>query len=371
MRNYDSYRLMKEQKATHALQQSLVMEKKKDKLKNTLQHLKEQPVSKRKGSSKKKAKAIASHRKKMDWHQDSMGKLDSCLDVLPERKGLTTAQRLKLAQTIKEMPDKAVQLPPISSQWGEPLISAYDVGYGTDKAAISAHQVVSPDSLATIDDNGKLTIHKRDGFLFDCVDICIEEASINCLLGPHDCSSFLLQILAKKLKPVEGTVHHAGGVNVGYCSPHSIKELIASMDTTTTALDYLTHIYPRKTEKEIRGHLTLFGMSAESAGKTPLCFLSGGESFRFALATVLLGGPPVLCIENPTSSLDVESVHALIHGLENWNGTVVMTSVDAFFLRSLDSVKCFAIVPEEGKLRRIPPELQGIDGYLKTFQFDE
>ena len=107
--NYDSYRLMKEQRASHALQQSRAMEKKKDKLKSTLQDLKEQPVSKRKGGAKKKAKAIASQRKKMEWHQDSMKAFDSSLDVLPDRKGLTTAQRLKLAETIKEKPDKAVQ----------------------------------------------------------------------------------------------------------------------------------------------------------------------------------------------------------------------------------------------------------------------
>jgi ATPase subunit of ABC transporter with duplicated ATPase domains len=107
--NYDSYRLMKEQRATHALQQSRAMDKKTDQLKSTLRNLKEQPVPRRKGGAKKKAKAIASHRKKMEWHQDSMKALDSSLEVLPERKGLTAAQRLKLAETIKEVPDKAVQ----------------------------------------------------------------------------------------------------------------------------------------------------------------------------------------------------------------------------------------------------------------------
>lgn len=248
---------------------------------------------------------------------------------------------------------------------------AYDIGFGTDRELISAQLNVSPDSLATINDEGKLKIQKRDGFLFDCVDICIEEGSKNCLLGPHDSSASLLQVLAKKLQPVEGTVHHASGVQVGYCNSQTISDLIADVDAKTTALDYLTPRYPQKTEKELRGHLTSFGLSPSSQEKTPLCYLSGGESFRFALAALMLNDPPVLCIENPSSSLDVESVHALIHGLQNWNGTIVMTSVDAFFLRSLDGVKCFVIVPEEGKLRRIPSEMQGIDGFLKTLQFDE
>jgi ATPase subunit of ABC transporter with duplicated ATPase domains len=107
--NYDSYRLMKEQRSHHLLQQSVEMEKKQDKLKSTLQHLKEQPTSRRKGGATKKAKAIASHRRKMEWHKESIKKLDASSEILPERKGLTPAQRLKLAETIKTTPDKAVQ----------------------------------------------------------------------------------------------------------------------------------------------------------------------------------------------------------------------------------------------------------------------
>lgn len=107
--NYDSYRLMKEQKANHVLQQSVAMEKKQQKLRNTLQHLKEQPVSRRKGGAKKKAKAIASQRKKMEWNNGSMANLDVSSAVLPEKKGLTAAQRFKLAETMRTTPDKAIQ----------------------------------------------------------------------------------------------------------------------------------------------------------------------------------------------------------------------------------------------------------------------
>lgn len=107
--NYDSYRLMKEQKTNHVLQQSVAMEKKQQKLRNTLQHLKEQPTSRRKGGAKKKAKAIASQRKKMEWNIGSVANLDASSAVLPEKKGLTAAQRLKISETMKTTPDKAVQ----------------------------------------------------------------------------------------------------------------------------------------------------------------------------------------------------------------------------------------------------------------------
>ncbi len=107
--NYDSYRLMKDQKEAHFLKQSHAMEKKNGQLQTTLQHLKEKPSSKRKGGAKKKAKAISSHRKKIERHQKSMKTLDSSAEVPTEKKGLTVAQRLKLAEITKTVPDKAVQ----------------------------------------------------------------------------------------------------------------------------------------------------------------------------------------------------------------------------------------------------------------------
>jgi ATPase subunit of ABC transporter with duplicated ATPase domains len=261
--------------------------------------------------------------------------------------------------------------PKTASQWGEPLIVAYDIGYGFDKDALQRQEGPAVEESTFVDDDGILRFIKRDGFLFDCVNLCIEEGSINCLLGPDNYSSCLLQILAKRLVPVEGTVYQPPGVRVGYCSYHVVREIVFHTESSTTALVHLLKSYPKKNEKEIRGHLSQFGLSPTSQEKTPLCFLSGGEAFRFALAALMLEDPPVICIENPTASLDVESVQALAFGLQNWNGTVVMTSVDAFFLRALENLRCFVISESDGKLRRLPPEMQGIDGYLKKVHLDD
>ncbi|MGK3745248.1 MAG: ATPase subunit of ABC transporter with duplicated ATPase domains [Bacillariaceae sp.] len=107
--NYDSYRLMKDQKGTHQLNQSLAMEKKADQLKSSLQNLKEKPTPKRKGGANKKAKSVANHRKKIERHEKSMNTADSSSIISTEGKNLTAAQQLKLAKITKCVPDKAVQ----------------------------------------------------------------------------------------------------------------------------------------------------------------------------------------------------------------------------------------------------------------------
>jgi ATPase subunit of ABC transporter with duplicated ATPase domains len=107
--NFDSYRLVKNQKEAHYLKQSQAMEKRSGQLQTSLQNLKEKPVPKRRGGAKKKAKAVSSQRKKIERHQKCMKTLDSSTEVPTERKGLTVAQRLKLAEVTKSVPDKTVQ----------------------------------------------------------------------------------------------------------------------------------------------------------------------------------------------------------------------------------------------------------------------
>jgi ATP-binding cassette subfamily F protein 3 len=253
------------------------------------------------------------------------------------------------------------RLPKTTCVWGEPLITALDVGHGYDKRAMMAATQPEPK-----EDDGEFKIAKKDGSMFDCVDMCIEEGSRNCIFGPTASGkSTLLKILAKKIHPMEGTVHHASGIRPGYYDPDAVDEMIATMSTTTTALDYMTTKYPQKTDQDLRGHLTAFGLSPTTQAKTPVCYLSGGEKYRFVLANIMMEDPPVLCLDDPTSHLDVESVQALIYGLRQWNGTLIMVSQDANFLRSLEDVKCVVIMPDEGKLRRVEG---GMDAYLKSFQ---
>ena len=111
--------------------------------------------------------------------------------------------------------------------------------------------------------------------------------------------------------------------------------------------------------------MTSFGLSPTAQSKTPVCHLSGGEQCRFVLATIMVEIPPVLCLDDPTCHLDVESVQALVYGLRQWNGTLILVSQDANFLRSLENVKCVVIMPHEGKIRRIDG---GMDVYLKSFR---
>lgn len=105
--NYDSYRSMKQQEATHILQTSLALKKKSDRLKSTLRHLKEQTTLIR--GAKKKAKAIASHRRKMDWHKDLLEKSGVSSEALPLNASHTSGQTQKMIENINDFSEEFIQ----------------------------------------------------------------------------------------------------------------------------------------------------------------------------------------------------------------------------------------------------------------------
>jgi ATPase subunit of ABC transporter with duplicated ATPase domains len=245
-----------------------------------------------------------------------------------------------------------------TSTWGEPLLTAMDVGHGyqvpEQQTETAAHNLPGE----------TLEIVKTDGYLFDYVSLSVDEGSKLCILGQNGCGkSTLLRLLAKKEQPIEGSIYHPPGLQVGYFDQLLVDTLIEETSEDMTALSYLTERFPQKTEQDLRGELTSFGLNPTQA-TTCVRFLSGGERGRLCLAALMLENPPVLCMDNPTSNLDVESVEAMVYGLSRWNGTLVFISHDANFIRSLEA-HCVVIMHDEGKLRRVEG---GIDAYLKAFK---
>jgi ATPase subunit of ABC transporter with duplicated ATPase domains len=373
--NYADYQVYRRQHDLHNLRQVVALDKKRDAMMQTIENIKKQPVPKR-GGGKKKSRQVESHRKKLErqgfektesghrWTAQKAGtgiKAGSINAIdATTRRGKTTSQLLTMTEKdIRPPPDKAVQFVfrPVTSQWNEALIWAMQVGHGYGQELHNAVAQTGP-VASTI-------ISKKEGFLFDCVDLCVEEGGTYCILGETASGkSILLRLLAKLEEPREGKISYATNVEVAFMDQESVERMIdiGLADGTETALSYLQAQYRQKTEQDLRSELTNFGMSPTQA-TTNLRFLSGGERNRVCLASVLLGNPQVLVLDQPTSNLDVESVEALIYGLRGWNGTVVISSHDANFVRSVEA-QCYALVANEGKLRRVDG---GIDEYLRAF----
>ena len=283
-------------------------------------------------------------------------------------------QLLKVAEiNIGPVPDKAVQFDfePVNCTWGdEPLVSVMDVGHSYDGGG-----------------------DKGADFIFDCVDFSVREGTRTVILGENGSGkTSLLRIISGELSPTVGSVHFANGVTVAHFHQHSVDDLMYDLASpedgqsdVVTALTLLSERYPAKTEQEVRGMLTRFGLSPKQVRNPKSCasamfscltcmsptqadtnvrFLSGGERCRLCMADLMLQSPHLLVIDELSNHLDVESVDALIYGLGKYNGTVVMASHDAHLIRSVGGARGEAFVLFGGGLQRVEG---GIDEYLKVF----
>ena len=92
--------------------------------------------------------------------------------------------------------------------------------------------------------------------------------------------------------------------------------------------------------------------------------LSGGERARLAMAKLILKPYNLLCLDEPTNHMDIQSKDILKQALQKYDGTLVIVSHDRDFLNGLvDKVYEF----RDGKVKE---HLGGIVPYLEHLEKD-
>lgn len=84
-------------------------------------------------------------------------------------------------------------------------------------------------------------------------------------------------------------------------------------------------------ESYAKGVLIGIGLLEEEISKK-ICYLSGGQKTRVALAKLLLKSPDVLLLDEPTNHLDLGGIAFLENFLKEYRGTVLIISHDRYFL---------------------------------------
>ncbi len=109
----------------------------------------------------------------------------------------------------------------------------------------------------------------------------------------------------------------------------------------------------------MRNRLARFLFGGDAVDR-PVWMLSGGERFRVAIAKRLLADPPpqLLVLDEPTNSLDVQSVTQLVDALRSYRAGVLVVSHDLDFLGRLGIDTSYRMLPG-GALERIDRFLAG------------
>ncbi len=125
-----------------------------------------------------------------------------------------------------------------------------------------------------------------------------------------------------------GTVTIRDRVRLGYYAQEN-----EGLDYNNTVLNEATAVLPNDT-KRVRAVLGRFLFQGDRVFQQ-VGTLSGGEKTRLALAKMVLDGPNLLVLDEPTTHLDALSRNIIGEALGNYNGTIIAVTHDVEFVSYL------------------------------------
>lgn len=141
----------------------------------------------------------------------------------------------------------------------------------------------------------------------------------------------LLRSLVDSLKPLAGEVKWGYGCELGVYAQH----VYTSLPPDQTILEYLDYVArPGTTTQELLAQAGAMLFRGQHV-KKKISVLSGGERARLCMAGLMLGDYNVLVLDEPGNHLDVETLEALMNALIDYQGTVLFTSHDRYFMGRL------------------------------------
>lgn len=172
--------------------------------------------------------------------------------------------------------------------------------------------------------------------LFDDIGFNINEGDKMALIGPNGCGkSSLLKILAGVEKSdSRGKITFLKNIRIAFlpqeCTFDPDKSLIQELMLKAEEKFVWTDNEHRwEYERRLKEILTAFRLTDM---EKPTGLLSGGETKRAAIASLLAGEPDFLILDEPTNHLDIEAIETLEARLSRSKATVLMVTHDRYFL---------------------------------------
>ncbi len=194
-----------------------------------------------------------------------------------------------------------------------------------------------------------------DKKVYEDMNLEIAKGQKVCLVGPNGAGkSTLLKMIAGAVPQDSGVRKLGYQVNLGYFSQTRLDVLNAER----TAFDEVASSAAGSiAATQVRTLLGVFNFRGDDVFKQ-VKVLSGGEKSRLILAKLLINPPNFICLDEPTTHLDIDGVEALTQCFKAYQGTLCFISHDLFFVKQIAN---HIVEVENGQLRAYPG---GLDYYL-------
>lgn len=182
---------------------------------------------------------------------------------------------------------------------------------------------------ATTLSEGWFRYDRVSGWVLRGLDVTFSAGAVHAIVGGNGCGkSTMLSVLAKTVKLQRGHMEH--GAASAALLPQNPKALLVAETVRDELMEWASTCgYDENLARERAASLGLSGLD----GRHPYD-LSGGQRQLLALAKLLLIGPELLLLDEPTKGLDLFSRRIIARALRDHakvGGTVIMATHDLDF----------------------------------------
>lgn len=182
---------------------------------------------------------------------------------------------------------------------------------------------------ATTLSEGWFRYDRAGGWVLRGLDVTFLAGAVHAVAGGNGCGkSTMLSVLAKTAKLQRGRI--VRGTTSAALLPQNPKALLVAETVRDELMEWASTCgYDEAAAQEQTARLGLAGLEARHPYD-----LSGGQRQLLALAKLLLIGPELLLLDEPTKGLDLESrriIARALRGHANAGGTVIMATHDLDF----------------------------------------
>lgn len=185
--------------------------------------------------------------------------------------------------------------------------------------------------------------YSADNILLSNLDFSVSLKSRYVIVGENGMGkTTLFKLCTEQVKATNGDIIKDDRVNIA----HYHQLLVDHLPLEMTPIEYLQSLDSHLSEDMCRAKLGRIGLKKiESLDipKNKIGNLSGGQRVRVALCAIQLSSPSIILLDEVTNDMDVSSIEAIIEGINEFNGGIILITHNTHLIESIENYELFEV----------------------------